>query len=33
MASKVDIKNHHGEVVISYEATRMLAGKSEAKTA
>ena len=28
VASKVDIKNQHGEVVISYEATRMLAGKS-----
>jgi len=28
MASKVDIKNQNGEVVITYEATRMLAGKS-----
>jgi 3-hydroxybutyryl-CoA dehydratase len=28
MASKVDIKNQNGEVVIAYEATRMLAGKS-----
>jgi 3-hydroxybutyryl-CoA dehydratase len=27
MASKVDIKNQAGEVVISYEATRMLAGR------
>ena len=29
MASRVDIKNQHGAVVISYEATRMLAGKSK----
>jgi acyl dehydratase len=29
MASRVDIKNQHGEIVISYEATRMLAGKSK----
>ena len=28
MASKVDIKNQNGEVVVAYEATRMLAGKS-----
>lgn len=28
MASNVDIKNQHGEVVIAYQATRMLAGKS-----
>jgi 3-hydroxybutyryl-CoA dehydratase len=28
MASKVNIKNQDGEVVIAYEATRMLAGKS-----
>jgi acyl dehydratase len=28
MVSKVDIKNQHGEVVIAYQATRMLAGKS-----
>ena len=33
MASKVDIKNQNGETVISYEATRMLAGKAEAKKA
>ena len=32
VASRVDIKNQKGEVVISYEATRMLAGKSEAQT-
>jgi acyl dehydratase len=29
VASKIDIKNQNGEVVISYEATRMLAGKSD----
>ena len=28
MASRVDIKNQDGEVVISYDATRMLAGKA-----
>jgi acyl dehydratase len=28
MASKVDVKNQDGEVVITYQATRMLAGKS-----
>jgi 3-hydroxybutyryl-CoA dehydratase len=33
VASRVDIKNQKGEVVISYEATRMLAGRSEQKTA
>lgn len=33
MASKVDITNQNGEVVISYEATRMLAGRSETTTA
>jgi 3-hydroxybutyryl-CoA dehydratase len=34
VASKIDIKNQNGEVVISYEATRMLAGRSDqAKTA
>lgn len=27
VASKIDIKNQDGEVVISYEATRMLAGR------
>ena len=27
VASKIDIKNQNGEVVISYEATRMLAGR------
>jgi acyl dehydratase len=27
VTSKIEIKNQHGEVVISYEATRMLAGK------
>jgi acyl dehydratase len=29
VASKVDIKNQEDQVVISYEATRMLAGKHE----
>ena len=29
VASKIDIKNQNGEVVITYEATRMLAGKSK----
>src|SRR4029078_5472238 len=29
VASKIEIKNQKGEVVIAYEATRMLAGKSE----
>jgi 3-hydroxybutyryl-CoA dehydratase len=29
VVSKIDIKNQNGEVVISYEATRMLAGRSE----
>jgi 3-hydroxybutyryl-CoA dehydratase len=29
VASKIDIKNQDGEVVITYEATRMLAGKSK----
>lgn len=29
VASKIDIKNQNGETVITYEATRMLAGKSE----
>ena len=28
VGSKIDIKNQSGEVVISYEATRMLAGES-----
>ena len=28
MASRVEIKNQDGEVVISYDATRMLAGKA-----
>jgi acyl dehydratase len=27
VGSRIDIKNQNGEVVISYEATRMLAGK------
>ena len=27
VASKIDIKNQNGELVISYEATRMLAGR------
>jgi acyl dehydratase len=29
VASKIEIKNQRGEVVISYEATRMLAGRSD----
>ena len=29
VGSKIDIKNQNGEVVISYEATRMLAGRRE----
>jgi acyl dehydratase len=29
VASRTDIKNQHGEIVISYEATRMLAGRSK----
>jgi len=29
VASKIDIKNQDGEVVITYDATRMLAGKSK----
>ena len=29
VASKIDIKNQDGEVVITYEATRMLAGRSK----
>jgi 3-hydroxybutyryl-CoA dehydratase len=29
MASRVDVKNQDGEVMISYEATRMLAGKAK----
>jgi len=34
VVSKIDIKNQKGEVVISYEATRMLAGRpTEAKMA
>ena len=31
VVSKVDVKNQKGEVVIRYEATRMLAGRAEAK--
>jgi acyl dehydratase len=27
VASKVDVKNQKGEIVIAYEATRMLAGR------
>ena len=33
VASKIDIKNQNGEVVITYEATRMLAGKVEVSEA
>ena len=28
VSSKIDVKNQNGEVVISYEATRMLAGRA-----
>ena len=28
VVSTIEIKNQHGEVVITYEATRMLAGRS-----
>jgi acyl dehydratase len=28
VVSKIDVKNQNGEVVMSYEATRMLAGRS-----
>jgi acyl dehydratase len=28
VVSKVDVRNQHGEVVMTYEATRMLAGRS-----
>ena len=31
VVSRIDVKNQKGEVVISYEATRMLAGRSEAQ--
>ena len=31
VVSKIEIKNQRGEVVIAYEATRMLAGKSDKK--
>jgi 3-hydroxybutyryl-CoA dehydratase len=29
VASRVDVKNQHGDIVISYEATRMLAGRAK----
>ena len=29
VVSKIEIKNQHGEVVIAYEATRMLAGQGK----
>jgi acyl dehydratase len=32
VVSKIDIKNQSGEVVISYEATRMLAGRTSPNT-
>jgi len=28
VVSKIDVKNQHGEIVMTYEATRMLAGRS-----
>jgi acyl dehydratase len=28
VVSKIDVKNQHDQVVITYEATRMLAGRS-----
>jgi acyl dehydratase len=31
VVSKIDIKNQNGETVMSYEATRMLAGRAEAR--
>lgn len=31
VASRIEVKNQVGEVVISYEATRMLAGRSDKK--
>jgi acyl dehydratase len=31
VVSKIDVKNQHGETVMTYEATRMLAGRSEHK--
>ena len=31
VVSKIDVKNQHGEVVMTYEATRMLAGRSAEK--
>ena len=32
VASRIDIKNQHGKDVISYTATRMLAGKADQET-
>jgi 3-hydroxybutyryl-CoA dehydratase len=32
VASKIDVKNQHGETVMSYEATRMLAGRAPAQS-
>jgi 3-hydroxybutyryl-CoA dehydratase len=31
VVSKIDVKNQNGEVVIAYEATRMLAGRGEGR--
>ena len=31
VVSRIDVKNQKGEVVITYEATRMLAGRSAAQ--
>jgi acyl dehydratase len=31
VVSKIDVKNQNGEVVIAYEATRMLAGREEGR--
>jgi 3-hydroxybutyryl-CoA dehydratase len=31
--SKIDVKNQNGEVVMTYEATRMLAGRSAEQSA
>ena len=33
VVSKVDVKNQNGELVMSYEATRMLAGRSAEQSA
>ena len=32
VVSRIDVKNHHEEIVMSYEATRMLGGRSDDAT-